>query len=153
MMNTEIYEAARQNLLNKRQEVGYVQLVTDCWGHLIEYEKEWHKRKGGETVIHNLFPNYDGEQKMHSAMKELGLTPDSLAETLGWDALPQDTDWMDGDVAIITPIEDGVMRFGVWFNYNGSWEISAEDKDGMTKLKQDAEARSAKYHFRKRELS
>lgn len=153
MTNTEIYEAARQNLLNKRQSIGYVRLVTDCWGHLAEYEKEWHKQKGGESSVDNLFPNYGSEQNMHAAMREAGLTVNSIAETLGWDALPKDADWEDGDLAIITPIIDGAMRFGVWFYYNGIWEVSAEEKDGMTTLKQDSEARHCKYHFRKRDLS
>lgn len=153
MSNTEIYKTARQNLLNKRQQMGYVQLITDCWGLLVEYEKEWHKQKGGVTAINNLFPNYEAENTMHFAMKELGLTPNSLAETLGWDALDADTDWVDGDVAIITPIEQGIMRFGIWFYWDGNWEISGKEKDGITKLRQKGDVLSSRYHFRKREIT
>lgn len=153
MINADVYKLARENLLKKRQEIGYQQLVTDCWGMVVEFEKEWHAQNGGQTKVIDVFPHYDGEQNMRQAMIASNLDLEQLVHTLNWKHLSPDDELQGGDVAILTPIIGGSMRYSVYFYNDGKWEISEKESGGFIDLVEGHDARNGKYLLRKKHWS
>ena len=153
-MNGEVYKAARQNLIELRKQIGYVQLVSDCWGMLVEFEKEWHRRNGGRSQIENLFPSYESEKTMRQRMIDAGLDTEQMVHTLNWKHIHNEpTEFQTGDLAIILPQREGAVWYTCWFYNDDHWEIS-DDKDSIftpiTEFKTLVRVGQAKYTLRKK---
>lgn len=132
MNNGEIYQIARANLVKKREKIGYVRLVTDCWGMVIEFEREWHRQNGGQSRIENLFPMYDHELHMRDMMKAAHLDTEQMVHILNWKHIHNDEgEFQTGDVAIILPRSEGQYWYSVFFYTGECWETSGGNSERM----------------------
>lgn len=153
MDNSVIYKIARQKLLDKRQKVGYVILSTCCWGMVLEFEREWHKQKGGEPKGENLFPEYTRHEQMRSKLEAANLTVPDIIETLNWKYIDYDVEnFRTGDIAILTPMINNKLFYAAWFYNENKWEISDESRDGFASMPSER-ADVARYILRKKEWS
>jgi len=149
MSNTDIYATAKTNLLAKKTEQGYVQLVTDCWGMVVEFELEWHRQNGGTSQVNSgLMPDYASPSTMIQEVEAMGSSLENIISTLGWDILAVGTEKQDGDIAICTVnhMQD-IPYWTAWFWNNNAWEISAENSHELVR---QPRLPVIEYHLRKR---
>ena len=149
MSNADVILIAKANLLAKKDEQGYVQLVTDCWGLVVEYELEWHRQNGGTSQVNNAnVTNYSSHDKMIQEFTDRGASVDSILNTMGWDKLEPGSAKQDGDMAVCTMQgADGQDAcWTVWLWNTDAWETSIERSHELVR----ARLLPMKYHWRKR---
>lgn len=132
MNNGEVYKIARANLVKKIEQIGYVRLVTDCWGMLVEFEKEWHRQNGGQSRIKNMFPMYSDEKTMRQMMREANLDTEQMIHNINWKHIDGNENAFEvGDCAAIMPSNGQDVWYTLFFYTGDSWETSSGRDDRM----------------------
>lgn len=135
MTNAEVYEAAKQNILSRREEIGYALFETDCWGMAKEFEYEWHRQNGGQSKIDIMFPFAPTHDIWDKKITDGTIDLEQSIHTANWRHIdPTEEDFENGDCAI-TAVVDGLRKiFSVWFFCDGVWEISDNGDDAFKSI-------------------